>query len=360
MTQLTLEFNTGSSIQQLSKHTVQDNFVIEKVYDRFMNSETLALKHVADNPEIPIRINYYIIPNNSFCSSGYLYLDLVHYKDSIAQAKEKYSEGSNLSIYCYINMSNSFIISNLHKNLKTIILGYYVNNETFRKVPNPTEEFPTWAQFDPSVNMHMIKVDFVLHVEHDYTGLSTCYYRTSGGSKNPSISYKYANKSTSNICGHETIEADAVRRGALSLCHFDTPSSILLCPFYKEDKFRILTIELYHKDAPTTTIFKVIDSYLIRSITEEVYSIVFEETSLDTGKKSIIKQFSYNDLSFETNDEREKLVEEVRLQAKTILSDYTTHYAHRIVSHVESAQDLKKRSQIAVKASYISNLISQP
>jgi hypothetical protein len=359
MTQFALQYIQGCDSEDLSNYISGKDFFIEKVYDRITNYHVSAIKCTVDYPQDAIKVNVIIIPNKAFCIPGYVYFDFVYHANTVAVARDGYSQGRALSVYCYMKILDNSAIAGFTSNLRPILLAYYVNNPTFRSSPLATEDLPNWVCFDPSVNMHMIKTDFVFNMRFDYTNTPTCYYRTGSGSKAFSVVYKYANSTLSSVCGHPQLEAEALKRDMVSRCNFITPDSIISCPYYKEDKFRISTIELSSKGMSSDSPIKVIDSYLLRNITHEFYSIIFEETCLTSGTISTIKRFSYNDLFFVTDEDREKLIAEVQKHTAVLLADYAADYNFNTTYDVQTAEDFRRGLQVAAKPSYISKVILQ-
>jgi len=367
MEQLQINFNTTGVNSKLSEYINRYSesntaFNPVHVYDKISGQDTYAIKCTEDWIDVPIRLNIIIIPNETFAVLGYLYFDTVS-KDSsthpVGAAKLSYSTGGALDVVCYMNFSLKTKVVNINKNLHTILNAFYINTNitNFFRVPSPTDKLPDWVTYNPSVGMYVIKSDFVLNIEEDYSNVPTCFYRSGYATKTFSILYKYANEASTSICSNEYLEDLALKDGRIARCLFDQVNDIKSCPFYKEDKMQPFKTELYsvhNQDSPIA----VIDCYIIREILGEHYSIVFEKTDVSTGNTVILKKFSYANTSDKLLAQPDGLISEALLQNHSLLSDYTSDYKINIINYVQSFVELKKKPESNIKPSYLSTLVS--
>jgi hypothetical protein len=364
MTQLDLGFKATQvstyTENHLKKYFFSDKFIVTSVYDIVTDCQQNALRYDFDWPEIPIKISFNIIPNANFTALGYLYLNTVSESaaDLISSAHKNYANGAKLEIMCYMSFSNELLIKDVDKNLKLIISSYYINDTVLRNNPSHNTELPDWLKFDPISGMFFIKSSFVLRIEHDYTNTPTCYYRTDCNGRDPSSLYKYANRATSNICSNKSLEDAAAKQNSIAQCKFPNFGSITVCPFYKEDKFKLLTTEFYSEHDENRIIRKV-ECHLIREIINESYILLFEEVDTVSNDRSLLKRFSYGDTLVGKVDQKDQLIAEAIKQNAFLVSDYIPDYQHRVINHVQSAAELTQNQEVETKVSYLSKLAFQ-
>jgi len=136
----------------------------------------------------------------------------------------------------------------------------------------------------------------------------------------------------------------------------------MACPYYKEDKVKLATLDLYSKLVEDTKSLsdylhsQTIESYLIRGIKNDSYSILFVQKDHKNNQENLIKHLVYENISFDNLEDRNKLIEEARSQLTVILSDYVLDHAHKITNHIENALDLKEVPETKTKRSYLNAL----
>lgn len=368
MEQLEIDFQTtgidNKLAEYINKYSASNTvFSPVHIYDKASGKDTYAIQYAENWTDAQIRLNIIIVPEHTFAVSGYLYLDTVFKDpnvDPIKNARVSYSEGGTLDIVCYMNFSSETKVVDIHKNLKTILNAFYISSSdsnSFKRIPMPSDRLPDWVSFNPAVGMYVIKSDFVLHVEEDYSGVGTCFYRSGPAAKSASILYKYANGASTSICSNEYLEAIASKEGLICQCPHYQASAIRNCSFYKEDRISPFKTELYsihNQTAPVATI----DCYIIREILSEGYSIVFEKTDLLTGKTTILKKLSYENASDQLYAEPDNFISEALLQNNLVLCDYALDYTNNVINHIQSFVELKKKPESNVKSSYLSRLVS--
>jgi len=376
MDQLKLDFNTAGLnskwLEYVSKYVFDSTsfFKPVNVHDKNSNKDTLAIQCTEDWSEERLTVRVIIIPNDTFVTPGFLYLDTV-FKDPqpgcsfvspIDEAKSGYEYGRTLDIVCYMNFSPDTKVVNLHRNFRTIIKSYYVkcdnlNGSTLSKVPSPTDKMPDWITYNPSARMYAIRSEFVLEIRQDYGNVPTCFYRSGFDGKENSILYKYANQASTNVCSNEYLEEIAMKDGKVCQCPYFQPDAIKGCSFYKEDKMSPFRTELYSM-GDENHLAVLIDCYIVRGIFDECYSIVFEKTDVSSGNKTVLKKLSYENVPNKTFAQPDALITEALLQNNLILSDYTSSYKAVLLNHVQSFVELKKKPETKGGSSYISTLVS--
>jgi hypothetical protein len=365
MNQLELDLQYGVKINTLNSAFNLLNFSPIKVHDRLKNESTSAYRYFYINDH-NLKININIIPNETFVPSGYVYFDTLHYSSWVLNALSEMKKGNSetIEVYCYMNLPKGVVINNVNKNLKIIINSYLISSDVLRTAPNQNTEQHSWLTYDPSVSMYSINYDFIFENDVDYSSTPQCYYRTSSSGKVGSLKYPYANSSIMNVCSNSILEKEAQKIGSVCQCPFSGPKQIVACPYYKEDKFKLATLDLYSRPVGDTKSLsdylhsKTIDSYLVRGISNDSYSILFIQKDHKTDQENLIKHLVYENISFNNLEDRTNLIKEARSQLTVILSDYVLDYAHKITNHVESALDLKEAPERETKKSYLSALSS--
>ena len=361
--ELDLQYNAQASA--LNSNFNLSLFTLIKIYDRLTNNNVLGYRYFYIN-DGRTKVNINIISNGTFVPSGYLYLDTVHYGSLIQENLSKSNQADSIEIYCYINLPKDVVVTDVNKNLKIIINSYLINADILRKAPDASADQYSWLTYDPSVSMYSINYEFIFQNDVDYTFTPQCYYRTSSHGVVGSLDYPYANSSTMDVCSNSILQKEAQKFGNICGCPFSKPKQILACPYYKEDRFKLSTLELYSRLIPreeTKSLSdyahaKTIECYLIRGIKNDSYSILFIQKDYNTNEENLIKHLVYDNVRFENIEDRNKLIEEARSQLTVILSDYTSDHAHKITNHVENAIDLKKVTERETKKSYLSTLSS--
>jgi len=376
MDQLQLDFNTTGLDSKWLGYV--NNYVFDSissfkpvhVHDKNSSKDTSAIQCIQNWSEESLIVRVIIIPDDTFVTPGFLYLDTV-FKDPqpgnsfvnpINEARSRYAHGKTLDIVCYMNFPLDTRVISLHRNFKTIIKSYYVQcdnltGSNLSKIPSATDKMPDWITYDPSVNMYVVRSEFVLEMQRDYGNMPTCFYRSGFNSKESSILYKYANKASTGVCSNEYLEEIATKDGKVCQCPYFQPEAIKGCSFYKEDKMTPFQTKLYSM-GDENHLAAVIDCYIIRGILNECYSIIFEKTDISSGKKTILKKFSYENVPNETFVQPDALITEALLQNNLILSDYTSSYKAVLLNHVQSFVELKKKPETKGASSYISTLVS--
>jgi len=368
MEQLEIDFQTTGIDNKLSEYVNKysdSNTVFNPVhiYDKVSGKDTYAIQYAENWTDAKVRLNVIIIPEHTFAVSGYLYLDTVSKDpnvDPVKNAKASYGEGGTLDIVCYMNFSSEIKVVDIHKNLKAIINAFYISSmdsSSFKRVPMPSDKLPDWVSFNPAVGMYVIKLDFVLHLEEDYSGVATCFYRSGHAAKTASVLYKYANDASTSICSNEHLEAIASKEGLICQCPYYQAGAIRNCSFYKEDKIKPFKTELYSVHNQTTPV-ATIDCYIIREILSESYSIVFEKTDFLKGTTTTLKKLSYENASDQLSAEPDNFISEALLQNNLILHDYALDYTSNVINYIHSFVELKKKPESNVKSSYLSRLVS--
>lgn len=339
------------------------SFTSVKTHDRLVDAEVSAYRYfyVSDHN---IKVNINIILNETFVPSGYAYFDTVYYRPIISKILSELNSASTIDVYCYVNPSKNVLIQDVHKNLKIIINSYLIDSDLLRKLPDSNTQQHSWLTYDPSVSMYSISCDFVFQTDVNYSLTPQCYYRTSPSGTVTSLNYPYANKSAVNTCSNPIVVNGSQKIDNVCQCPFHNPKQILACPYYKEDKFKLSTLELYSRLVPREESkslsdyahAKTIESYLIRGIENSSYSLSFVEKDHLNNKEVLIKHLVYNDICFDLLEDRNKLIEEARSQLVIILSDYVLDYAHKITNHVENLLDFKNESETKTKKSYLTTL----
>jgi len=364
MTQMTLNFQSTDSMPN-SQFINLEVFQPCTVYDRVSSSEVAAYKYSLKFSNCPLTVDIFVVRNDTFVPKGSAYLDTISCADVLSDFDKDTSKNIVLNLLVYVNNSDQVKIKKIHPNLSTIINAYLIKDRTLRLIPQNDYLSMEWLRFDPSVNMYVINSSFIFVEETDYSNTPSCYYRTSPISTVLSNDYKYANRATLNICSNEIVEKDAAASGSVSRCPFDSNSHILSCPYYKEDKIKVSTVELLSKakaDMLKTQSYtsdladKIIDAYIIRLIDNDSYSVVISEKDNHTGSETILKKFVYNSIIFNDDKSKNQVIEEVRNTVTAILSDYTFDYAHKVVYHINSMSELRKSAKITTKKSYLTSI----
>jgi len=367
MTQMTLDFQStdmGSNSQFINLEVFQAC----KVYDRTSGTEVVGYKYSLNYSEYSITADIFVVKNNTFVPKGSAYLDTIPCGDILSGFDRNTGNSIVLNILIYVNNSDEVKITKVHPNLTTILNAYLIREKTLRLSPQSDHSSIQWLHYDPSVSMYVINSSFIFVEETDYSNTPSCYYRTSPISTVLSNDYKYANRSTLNICSNEIVEKNAQTIGSISRCPFDSYSHILSCPYYKEDKIKISTIELTSKakiDTSKNQVYtpdkmytpdKTIDAYMIRLIDSDTYSVIILEKNNNTGSETVLKKFVYNSIHFNDDASKDKVIEEIRNNIGTILSDYTFDYAHKVTHHIGSISELRKSTEITTKKSYLTSI----
>lgn len=376
MDQLQLNFNTtgldGKWLEYVNKYVADStsSFKPMHVHDKNSSKDASAIQCTQNWPEEQLVVRVIIIPDDTFVTPGFLYLDTV-FKDPqpgcsfvnpINEARSRYEYGKTLDIVCYMNFPPDMKVINLHKNFKTMIRSYYLKcdnltGSSLSKIPSVTDRIPDWITYNPSVNMYAIRSEFVLEMQRDYANIPTCFYRSGFDGKENSILYKYANKASTSVCSNEYLEEIAMKDNKVCQCPYFQPDAIRGCSFYKEDKMTPFQTELYSM-GDENHLAAVIDCHIIREILSECYSIIFEKTDVSSGRKTTLKKFSYANVSLGTFAQPDALITEALLQNNLILSDYTSSYKAVLLNHVQSFVELKKKPETKSVSSYISTLVS--
>lgn len=376
MDQLQLDFNTtgldSKWLEYVNSYVAGSisAFKLVHLHDKTSSKDASAIQCIQNWSEEQLIVRVIIIPNDTFVTSGFLYLDTV-FKDPqpgcsfvnpINEAKSGYQYGKTMDIVCYMNFPSDTKVVGLHKNFKTIIKSYYVRcdnltGSSLSKIPSATDKMPDWITYNPSVNMYAIRSEFVLEMQRDYTNTPTCFYRSGFNGRENSILYKYANKASTSVCSNEHLEEIAMKDNKVCQCPYFQPDAIRGCSFYKEDKMTPFQTELYSM-GDENHLAAVIDCYIIREVLNECYSVIFEKTDVSSGKKTILKKFFYANVPNETFAQPDALITEALLQNNLILSDYTSSYKAVLLNHVQSFVELKKKPETKSVSSYISTLVS--
>lgn len=363
MTQLS--FDTQQSSSLISGQIVFDSkvFSLTEVYDRTTNLSVTAHQCIVNHTD-SVRLVLNFIKNDTFVEENHVYFDTVHAADLYIREKGIPSSYDSavftgvLIINCYINSRSNIAISNIHKNLKTILINFYVNGDILRKVPQDANVSYDWLKYNPSVGMYSFAIPFVVISETDYNNVPTCHYRTTVGGINASSDYQYANKSISSVCSNSTLNAQKDNTGSVFMCPFVSLDHVLGCGYYEPDKTKIATLQLKSKNSSQDDfVFEEINVYLMRELQDESYSLVFTKDNLKNNTSQIIKKLSYYSLSFDNDGRKEELIKEAYDNMSIILMDYSYDYVGSLVKHVEHSSDLKKVRPTETKISYISTLL---
>ena len=335
-------------------------FKLSKVHDPVSDSEVTAYKYSYQHDDYPIIVNLFLIKNETFVPQSSAYFNTISCNTVLSDFDQNPHKSIDLNINVYVNNSHLTIIKDLHPNLKTIITSYFINkNGVMRKAPQGSDSLTQWLHYDPSVGMFVIASSFVFIEEVDYSNIPSCYYRTSSDSTVLSNDYKYANRPNLNICSNEIVEKASQGMSAVCQCPFNTNSQILSCPYYKEDKIKISTVELVNKariDLSTNQAYtpdKVITAYIVRLIDNDTYSVLISEKNKDSELETTLKKFVYTSVNFNDNESKDKVIEEIKNTISTIISDYSFDYAHKIIYHINSVGQLRSNTETTTRKSYL-------
>jgi len=362
MTQLTLDINAiDKSSELLNSNNFGSKFIVSSVYDKVVSKVVRSYLYTEKrSTDQGVTVNFHLIPDTSFVPQHFVYFDTIYTADNFLARELELQE---VNVNCYINVPKNTIVSDIHKNMKTIISNFYVLGDMLRKKPEAQLNSYDWLTYNPSVSMFCIKADFVLKLTEDYTDTAECRYRTSPIGSNKSAFYKYANKASSNVCGHPSTQANNVDSSSINVCPFIEAKQVVQCPYYTEDKIKISTLELVLKDDSSykewndnKTLSKTIEVFLIREILTESYVLSFIEHDLKTQKTSVLKKLSYTFVSFDNYEEKNNLIQEASSILSTVLMDYSKDYAHKIIRHIEDASQLRPSSKTETRVSYLSAL----
>lgn len=366
-----LQLQYASKTDKFSNSFSSDSFSLVSVYDRHEGGSVKAYCYSYYLNNTNTRINVNIVPevNSLFVAAGCIYFDTVYHGDALTEAIRGMGVSSTstiIDINCYINMPSSTIIKSVNKTFKTIVSNYVIKEDIFRKPPTASLSDWAWLSYDPSANMYSVSIAFVLEQEFDYSDVSECYYRTSFFGNVGSLKYPYANSAITDVCSNSHLMQEAQKKRAVCSCPYSRPDDIVKCSYYKEDKFKLFTLELFlQNDSQRSLPAIVIDAYLSRTVKDNDYSIIFmkKDYQEQNAEQVLLKRLLYKNVDFKGSEKQDELIKEARLQLFVILSDYVSDfkdsnlssaYTYKVVDHISSMTDLIEVPK--VKESYIAKL----
>lgn len=127
------------------------------------------------------------------------------------------------------------------------IYSQYVKMGVFGKAPTPDSSLPAWVTFNPEDQSFYIRFSYVMSFSSDFSSIPTCKFYTSPSGNFKSSDYPYANKSTLEICGEESIPVgpSGIRQCQYPNGLFDIPQPS--CPKYVADTSTIRSLHLKSK-----------------------------------------------------------------------------------------------------------------
>lgn len=242
--------------------------------------------------------------------------------------------------FIFYNLPEYSFITSINDTVSQIN-NKFVKNGTFSKVPNPNDDLPNWATFNPEDNSYYIRFDLIFNIKTDYSSVATCKFYTNPHSNFSSQDYQYANKSKGDICSEPILNAKS--------------NGVAYCPYY-QNLFSDMPAHSCQGYSADKTILSLIN--LSAKHSDNKINITVTHSRMDAGKninilfKDEINNNVFHDIKFSSLDKEQ--LDSIPTMVQSILDEILESYKNDFNIDV---QDVLSQVVKIKKKSFISSLI---